>query len=190
MRRLFAVPLLILALLTPFAAGAYALDSIVANSSAVLQTDPPDPGPVVDALNPENLAEFAQLVLDAVASKNYLLLASLGVIAVVYVLRRFAGGKFPWLRTDRGGALLVLLTSIAGGFANAFLAGSPLSWGLVLSAVTTGLAAAGGYSIIKKLVFGDAEKIKAQAASAGEQSAAAARPQSVLEFVNTKRSGK
>jgi hypothetical protein len=120
--------------------------------------------------DPSQLEAFATFALNAVQSGNYSLVAALGVIAAVYALRRFGGGRIPFLATDRGGALLVIITSVAGALATAFAAGTAVSLPLVISALVVALKAAGGFSLAKKLLFGD--KSIAQAEDAGAKAAA------------------
>ncbi|TQF09182.1 hypothetical protein FJV41_45945 [Myxococcus llanfairpwllgwyngyllgogerychwyrndrobwllllantysiliogogogochensis] len=104
--------------------------------------------------NPEQFEAFAQLLLDAVTSRNYALLAALVVVLLVYLLRKFGGAFIPFLRTDRGGAVLVLGVSLAGAVANALAAGAPFSLALLVTALKVALTAAGGFTVIKRLVFG------------------------------------
>ncbi|AGC44588.1 hypothetical protein MYSTI_03276 [Myxococcus stipitatus DSM 14675] len=121
--------------------------------------------------DPSRIEEFARLVFDAVTSRNWALVASLAVVAVVYVLRRFGGTRIPWLASSRTGAVLALLVAVAGAVGNALLAGTPFTWGLLLKALGIGLGAAGGFSVLKALLFGDAAVKKAEAAgevAAGE----------------------
>jgi len=104
--------------------------------------------------DPERMEEFARLLLDAVQSRNYALLVALVVVLAVYLLRKFGGSRLPFLRTDRGGALLVLGVALAGAVANALAAGAPFSGELLLTAVRVALTAAGGFTLVKRLVFG------------------------------------
>ncbi|MCP3103838.1 hypothetical protein LZ198_33660 [Myxococcus sp. K15C18031901] len=106
--------------------------------------------------NPEQFEAFAQLLLDAVTSRNYALVASLVVVVLVYLLRKFGSAFVPFFNTDRGGAVLVLAVSLAGAVANALAAGASFSLALVLTAVKVALTAAGGFTLIKRLLFGDA----------------------------------
>ncbi|RKG62759.1 hypothetical protein D7X30_03850 [Corallococcus sp. AB011P] len=103
------------------------------------------------------MESFARLVLDAVTARNWALVASLGVVALVYVLRRYMGTWWPVLRTARAGAALAVLLSVAGAVANALLAGEAFTMALLLKAVAIGLGAAGGFSVVKALLFGDAD---------------------------------
>ncbi|WP_223645548.1 hypothetical protein [Corallococcus sp. EGB] len=126
---------------------------------------------VATALNPGNVEAFARLVLDAVTARNWALVASLAVVALVYVLRRYVGAWWPVLRTARVGAVLAVLLAVAGAVANALLAEEAFTVALLLKAVAIGLGAAGGFSVVKALLFGDAEAEavqKAGEAAAGE----------------------
>ncbi|WP_223744865.1 hypothetical protein [Corallococcus sp. AS-1-12] len=121
------------------------------------------------APDPSNVESFARLVLDAVTARNWALVASLGVVALVYVLRRYMGAWWPVLRTARAGAALAVLLSVAGAVANALLAGESFTVALLLKAVAIGLGAAGGFSVVKALLFGDADAEAVQ--KAGEVAA-------------------
>jgi hypothetical protein len=138
----------------------------------------------MDALSPDNLDAFVKAALDAVNSKNYPLLAALGVVLAVWILRKYGGEKFPVLRTDRGGASLALLTSAAGAVVTALLSGTPFTWPLAGKALVTAFLAVGGFSLVKKLVTGDADKAKADAKAAGEKAAAVAPVPSPMDIVN------
>ncbi|NRD68606.1 hypothetical protein HRD49_43495 [Corallococcus exiguus] len=115
------------------------------------------------------MESFARLILDAVTARDWALVASLAVIAIVYVLRRFAGAWWPLLRTARAGAVLALLLSVSGAMANALLAGESFTVALLLKALTIGLGAAGGFTVVKTLLFGDA--VEDAAREAGEVAA-------------------
>ncbi|NVJ26873.1 hypothetical protein HUW62_37210 [Myxococcus sp. AM011] len=136
--------------------------------------------------NPEQFEEFAQMFLDAVTGQNYALVASLVVVLLVYLLRRFGGSFIPFFNTDRGGALLVLGVSLAGAVANALAAGAPFSLSLMLTAVKVALTAAGGFTLIKRLLFGDAAIESAEHAGeiAAGQVAGKAAAIAVLEQLN------
>ncbi|MFY2558786.1 hypothetical protein ACN469_14255 [Corallococcus terminator] len=104
--------------------------------------------------SPEQFDAFAQLLFDAVTSQNYALVASLVVVLLVFLLRKFGGTFIPFFNTDRGGAVLVLGVSLAGAVANALAAGAPFSLSLMLTAVKVALTAAGGFTLVKRLLFG------------------------------------
>ncbi|WP_404362859.1 hypothetical protein ACIHQR_23045 [Corallococcus coralloides] len=121
--------------------------------------------------DPGNVEGFARLILDAVTARNWALVASLAVIALVYVLRRYVGAWWPLLRTARAGAVLALLLSVAGAVSNALMAGESFTVALLLKAIAIGLSAAGGFTVMKTLLFGDAVEEAARAAgevAAGE----------------------
>ncbi|MCY1045618.1 hypothetical protein OV208_30160 [Corallococcus sp. bb12-1] len=126
---------------------------------------------VATSPDPGNVESFARLVLDAVTARNWALVASLAVVGLVYVLRRFAGAWWPLLRTARAGAVLAVLVAVAGAVSNALIAGEGFTVALLLKALSIGLGAAGGFTVMKTLVFGDAQveaAEKAGEAAAGE----------------------
>lgn len=138
--------------------------------------------------NPEQFEEFARLLLDAVTSRNYALLAALLVVVLVYLLRKLGGRFIPFFNTDRGGALLVLGVALAGAVANALAAGAPFSVALLLTALQVGLTAAGGFTIIKRILFGSAAIARAELAGAlaAGQVAEKAAAIAVLEQLNAR----
>lgn len=92
-------------------------------------------------------------IFDAVTTSNWRALAALGVVAFVWAGRTYGAKKIPWLGTDRGGSVLALLTGIAGGLANAWLAGKPVDLSLVVQGLQTGVLASGGYVMTRRLLW-------------------------------------
>ena len=135
----------------------------------------------MELFNPDNMEVFAKIVLDAVMSKNWALLASLLLILVVWGLRKFAGKKIPFLNTDAGGALSVLVLAVLGAVANSLIAGQALSGALILAALKVGFVAAGGYGMLKKVLAplllkllpakADPVEVVAEAEAEGEKAA-------------------
>lgn len=105
----------------------------------------------VAAPDPDQTADFVKVLVDAVASKNWPLLAALGVVAAVWAVRKFLAPRVPFLATDRGGAILVLVTSLAGAVATALVGGAAFSLPLLVQALSVALSAAGGFNLVKKL---------------------------------------
>lgn len=95
---------------------------------------------------------FMKTILDAVMSKNWTWAAVLVLIAMVWGLRKFGGKKFKWLKTDRGGAVLVMGTSVLGAVATAIGAGKGLSKDVVLQAVYVGFMGAGGWVWVRRMM--------------------------------------
>lgn len=107
-------------------------------ASAFAGTDPPPPA--FDA------PAFLKAVYTAVTSKNWGLVAGLGLIALVYPLRMF-GPKF--VKTQWGGLALAFATSLAGTFGAAFAAGAKPDLAMVVTALTTSATAAGLWEWLK-----------------------------------------
>lgn len=128
--------------------------------------------------DPTDIHQMAQLVLNAVMTKQWGLLASLAVLITVASLRKYVPEKTKvgvWVRTRLGGIITNLLITLAGAFSTLFLSGAPFSLDMVLKALSIALGASGGWAIWKNIKDAMDEK-KAQAA--GE--AAAAKPTDVL----------
>ncbi|WP_253816164.1 hypothetical protein [Myxococcus xanthus] len=155
--------------------------SLAAPALASEASGVPDPG---------HVEEFARLVFDAVTTRNWALVASLAVVALVYVLRRFGGEWLPVLRTARAGAALAVGVSVAGAVANALLAGELFSWGLLLKALGIGLGAAGGFSVLKALLFGDEAVERAEEAGAVAAGEITGKAMAVAALEQLRRDGK
>lgn len=141
----------------------------------------------MEALNPENLEVFAKLLFEAAKSGNAWLLISLALIGGVYLVRRFLGGKVPFLKSQAGGALLNLVMAFAGAIASALLAGQSMSPVVALAAFKIAFAAAGGWTIVKHLLTllkgKDPEAIKAESEAAGKDAVAGAKVMSIKEAI-------
>jgi hypothetical protein len=113
-----------------------------------------DAGPAVAAVlpNPDNSDAFLKSVFDAVMSKNWMWTGALGVIALVWLIRKFGAKKLPFLATDRGGALLVMVTSLLGAAATALGAGKPITGDVFRQALMLGFMGAGGFTWVKRML--------------------------------------
>ena len=131
--KLAILPILAAFFVLVFSAAAYA-------QAAVLPSDTS----VVDLLEP---------VYRAFAGGTYAYAASLLVIAMVALAKRYLTGTWPWLASDAGGALLALLAAGSGAMATALaVKGAVITLALVKSSVIVGVTAAGGYAVLKALV--------------------------------------
>ena len=113
---------------------------------AVVEAPPPAAPDEIDPVN------VARLVVDALGSKNWSLLACAGVLAVVYLARRFGAAFWPWLRSDMGGVVLSSATAILLTLTSTLSAGKPFSLSLLLGAILTAAGASGFWSWGKKLM--------------------------------------
>lgn len=154
---------LFVSLFLPALAFAQAVAEPVTN---LLAFDPSDPGSV------------AKMLVDAVMLKQWGIVASLALTAIVAGLRKWtpeASAFGKWMRTKLGALITNFALALGTGFVTLFVAGEHLSLALVVKALTIAVGASGGWSIIKAITEAIAEK-KAQAAGA----AAAAAPKDPL----------
>jgi len=132
----------------------YAFAQETAAAVSLLAFDPSDPGTV------------AKLLLDAVMNKQWGIVASLSVTALVAGVRRWVPehtvvGK--WFRTRLGGLVTNLVITLGMAFLTLFVAGGTFSLDLVIKALSVALGASGGWSVFKNITEAIAER-KAQTA--------------------------
>jgi hypothetical protein len=103
--------------------------------------------------------DLARPVVDAVMSGNYLAASALALVLVVAAARKYGASRWAFLGTDAGGSLLVLLGAFGGAVASAALGGASWSLDLLWTALKVAAGAAGGYSLIKRLLLPLVEKL-------------------------------
>lgn len=100
----------------------------------------------------ESLLDMLKPVYDAFRGGHYIGAGALTVIFAVALLKRYAPGRLrKFVYSDLGGTLSAFLVAAAGSVA----ASSPdasWSWSILSTAFTLGLAGAGGYTVIKKVL--------------------------------------
>lgn len=89
--------------------------------------------------------------LSALASKNWALLGTVAVLALVWAARTFGAKVIPGLGTPRGGAILSAVGGTAALLVAALSAGQPLTVSLVVGCFWTALSASGLWSVGKNL---------------------------------------
>lgn len=111
-----------------------------------------------------NLGGVAQTLKEAHPQSWKVLFGVSALILLLTVIARKVGGMFiPFLKTDRGGALTVLVLGLSGGLVNALAAGDGISTDGALLGAMASFMAAGGFTLVKKLLFpSDAPKPPAQ----------------------------
>jgi hypothetical protein len=112
---------------------------VLANAAAPLPN--PDDGPAI--LNQ---------LLDAIGSGNWRLVASLIVVGLVWLMRRFATRVHPWFGTDRGGVAVALLGGLLAVAAGELAAGRGFTVQTVANGISLAIAAAGGWVMVRRLV--------------------------------------
>jgi hypothetical protein len=129
----------------------------------------------------DDLSRYGALVLEAVTSGNWCLVAALAIAGLVALVRKIGGDRWPLLHSDRANVIFVLLLSFLGAVVTALAAGGPaaLTAGLVLTAFKVAFVAGGGFAMVKRL----AGASKVQVAEAAGTAAVAATPSSGLQGI-------
>lgn len=113
---------------------------------------------------------FAQVIdpstMDPTQILQWKAVAAILAIGAVWALRKFGGRYLPFLKTDRGGALLTLATGVVGGIGHALLTDAPVTAELLSDGLAVGVTAAGGYVIVKRIIWPSDAKKAADAAGA------------------------
>ena len=112
------------------------------------------------AINPDDAGGLLQTLFNAATAKNWRLVFALAVVLVTWALRTY-GGKhklLQWTKSDRGGAMLGMITGGATTVALGIMAGKPLDMNLVLTAFGGGVGVLGIFTLWKKGVLGGSKK--------------------------------
>lgn len=102
--------------------------------------------------DPSDPSAFVAALSSAITAHRWSVLAALLVIALVWLARRYGPMKWEWLRGDRGGAALALVGSILVTLATDIASGKSFSALWLMDALMLGMTAAGGYSVVRKLI--------------------------------------
>lgn len=137
-------------------AGFAAADAPDGGPVPALDGGPTDPGGVLpDGTLPDgdDALGWIRAGYDAIVDGDWKIAAGALLSLLVLGIRRY-GTRLPgFFRTDRGGVVLVLVTSLIGGVGHAFVAGAPLSLALVESILLVAIIAIGGYQGLKRLIW-------------------------------------
>lgn len=106
-----------------------------------------------------SLLDLARPVWDAIMHGQYWLAASLALVVAVTLFKRYGHLLSPKLaafsHSDAGGALMTLLMAFGGALATGLAAvgvSATLSMAMAWTALKIALTAAGGYTLIRKLI--------------------------------------
>ena len=124
---------------------------------------PAGTGPVPASPDP---ASIAGALLSAIQGKHWGIAVGLGLSGVVWLLRNKIAPNWKAVQTDRGGAILTLATALVATI-GAELAGGVMSVTTILDAVLAAMTAAGGFSLIKKIVSPSDQPAQAPAVKPG-----------------------
>lgn len=102
-----------------------------------------------------------QLVIACVKAGDWKAVVALAVVGFVWLVRKYGSLKFPALKSDRWSAVLTLISGIVGGAAYVFINGGTVDARAVFDGVTVGATAAGGYVLVKKIIWPDTAKLAA-----------------------------
>lgn len=88
----------------------------------------------------------------AIKLGNWKLVAGIALAGVMMVLSKVRD-KIKWFKGDRGGAVLVMVLSLAGALSTGLMAGAAFDLKMVLGAIGVAWTAVGGYTWLKRLIW-------------------------------------
>ena len=106
-------------------------------------------------------------LIGAIQGRNWIVVVCLVTILVVWLARKL---PIPFLKTDRGGAILVMALGIATALLAALAGGAPMTLSLIIGSVVSAVTAAGGFNVFNKIFF-PSDTPEAKAAAAGVEAA-------------------
>lgn len=118
--------------------------------------------------------DLAKPVYDAIVNGEWWMAAALGLVLAVTAFKRYAGSvpKYgpalvKFANSDEGGPILVLVGAFGGAVATGLAAtgASSLTLALALTAAKVAVSAAGGYTLVKKLIIPRLRKLAEKAPS-------------------------
>lgn len=124
------------------------------------------------AASPEDTLSFLKIVFSSVASGNFVAAAAALLVVVVGLLRGYGKklhdslpddhplDKVLWFLFDTkpGGWGLNFLTAIAGGLGTALVAGTPITWSILVPILTVSLSGAALWNLFKDILEWRASK--------------------------------
>lgn len=110
------------------------------------------------ALDPENLELFLGQLVAAIQGGEWMAVAILVGIGLVWAIRKWGVRLWPALGSKRAGAITALLAGILPIFGMALLSGTPITLKLGVNALITGLGMIGGWVGLRRIIWNDVEK--------------------------------
>lgn len=95
---------------------------------------------------------IAAAIISAISGGNWTMVFVLGLVGVIWVVRKFGSKLIPFLGTSEGGALLALVTGVILYIIAVKYAGQPITFNTLILAVTTAWAASGSWTVMRKIL--------------------------------------
>ncbi len=105
------------------------------------------------------VVEFVRPLYEAVLGGRWAFAACIGLVLLTTLARRYGSRYVPWLAGSEGGAVLLLAGSFGGALATALGAAQWPTSGMLWTALTVAVSAAGGYTLVKALAVPLLERI-------------------------------
>lgn len=121
-----------------------AICALLGMTGAALAADTVDP---VDGS-----LDLATTIYNAFTGGHRAYAAALAIVAVVALVRKKWGATSPWMHTDAGSALMVLVGTFGTTLVASLTGGGAFTAHMAWAALCVAFSTAGGYAMVKKLV--------------------------------------
>ena len=122
-----------------------------AEVAATTDTPPDTPAPTPPDIEEDPIGSI-KLFIESIKTGNWRMVGSLALVLIMLILSKVRD-KIKFFSGDRGGAVLVMLLGLLGGFSAALAADATFDWKLVLGIVGTVWTGVGGWTWFKRLVY-------------------------------------
>lgn len=146
--------------------------SAPAKAVLVAATKPPvvvipaatQPAPKISGV--DDMTGTTSALTRAIETSNWRVILTAALLFIIWVFRAVGSKFWKFIGTDRGGALLALISGVLVSFINGWATGKTFSITWLIQGIELGVSASGGWVVAKRLISPTDKKEEAAAAKA------------------------
>ena len=100
----------------------------------------------------DDMSGVTGTITKAIDTSNWRVVATAALLFLIWVLRAIGAKFWKFIGTDRGGALLALVSGVLVALINGWASGKTFSITWVIQGIEMGVSAAGGWVVAKRLI--------------------------------------
>jgi hypothetical protein len=100
----------------------------------------------------DDMSGVTGTITKAIDTSNWRVVATAALLFLIWVLRAIGAKFWKFIGTDRGGALLALISGVLVALINGWASGKTFSITWVIQGIEMGVSAAGGWVVAKRLI--------------------------------------
>jgi hypothetical protein len=134
----------------PASAPAKAVPAVA--TAAQLPVVPAATQPLGKVAGVDDMSGVTGTITKAIDTSNWRIVATAALLFIIWVLRAIGAKFWKFIGTDRGGALLALISGVLVALINGWASGKTFSITWVIQGIEMGVSAAGGWVVAKRLI--------------------------------------